>query len=158
MPCDDTTSHCRPCLVKKAPTDNAKIIPGSLKSHIVTQTPSSNPPSGDTTYTIWVKHCAFEGQCDPKPPTLLGQKCTINYAYVMLHDTPESAIHDACTILRLKAKPPLYSVPFTPKTRCGKFINFEGGLAFTHDMGHQCPKHGDVMPRYMVKIYFTPKS
>ena len=107
---------------------------------------------------MWVKHCAREGQYDPKPPTLLGQKYTINYAYVMLHDTPKSAIYDACTIPRLKAKPPLYNVPFTPKARYGKFLDFEGGLAFTHDMGNQCSKHGDVVPRHMVKIYFTPES
>ena len=76
----------------------------------------------------------------------------------MLHDILKSAIHDTCTISRLKAKPPLYNVLFTPKARYSKFIDFEGGLAFTHDMSNQYSKHGDVMSRYMVKIYSTPKS
>ena len=94
----------------------------------------------------------------PKPLPFWLKSVPCNHAYAIPHDTPKSAMYGTCAVSLLKAKPPLYSTQFTPKTICAKITDFEGGLTFTHNIDNQRPKHADVTENNVSAFYFTPKS
>ena len=94
----------------------------------------------------------------PKPLPFWVNSMPRDHARITLYHLPKSAMYGTCAISLLKAKPPLYDTQFTPKTRCAKITDFEGGLTFTHNIDNQRPKHADVTENNVSAFYFTPKS